>query len=189
MLFFFYLSAILSILLGSLLFRRQNKKLKNKKYNEKQLLEYWIKRMFVNIIVMCLMCVFTLVITPLLIWIIFPKGEGIVDKIIETKNLAPISVSNNHTYIKQQINNNSTIYTVNTGDASEPTFINFKKSSVEIIYNKNESPKYEKIARYKITKLKDDNIIFSSVNDIYANIYTEYNGAKFIENKIQIYIP
>ncbi|WP_368488707.1 hypothetical protein [Clostridium sp. BJN0013] len=188
MLFFLYLSGILSILLGSLLFRRQNRKLKNKKFNKKQLLEYWIKRMFVNIIVMCILCIFLLVIVPLLIWLISPKEVGIMDKITETKNLSPISASNKN-YTKQIIKNNIKIYTVNIGNAKEPNLIDFEKDSVEIVSTKKESPKYEKIARYKMTKLKGDNIISSAVNDIYANIYTQYDEGKFIENKVKIFIP
>ncbi|BAH05655.1 hypothetical protein [Clostridium kluyveri] len=186
MLFFLYSSAILSILLGTLLFKRQSKKLKNKKFNEKQLLEYWIKRMFVNIIVMCILCIFLLVVLPFLIWLIFPKEVGITDKITETKNLSPIS---NQSYIKQKINNNVKVYTVNIGTTQKPNLIDFEKNSLEIISTKKESPKYEKIARYKITKLKGNNIISSAVNDIYANIYIQYGEEKFIENKVKIFIP
>ncbi|APM38054.1 hypothetical protein [Clostridium kluyveri] len=188
MLFFLYSSAILSILLGTLLFKRQSKKLKNKKFNEKQLLEYWIKRMFVNIIIMCILCIFLLVVLPFLIWLIFPKEVGIADKITETKNLSPISTSNQN-YIKQKINNNIKIYTVNVGTAKKPNLIDFEKNSLEVISTKKESPKYEKIARYKITKLKGNNIISSAVNDIYANIYIQYSEEKFIENKVKIFIP
>ncbi|UZQ51934.1 hypothetical protein [Clostridium kluyveri] len=188
MLFFLYSSAILSILLGTLLFKRQSKKLKNKKFNEKQLLEYWIKRMFVNIIIMCILCIFLLVVLPFLIWLIFPKEVGIADKITETKNLSPISTSNQN-YIKQKINNNIKIYTVNVGTSKKPNLIDFEKNSLEVISTKKESPKYEKIARYKITKLKGNNIISSAVNDIYANIYIQYSEEKFIENKVKIFIP
>lgn len=188
MLFFLYLSALLSILLGILLFKRQNKKLKNKKFDEKQLLEYWIKRMLVNIIVMCMLCIFLLVIIPLLIWIISPKEANITDKITETKELSPISLSNDN-YIQQKINNDVKICTVNVGTAKKPSLIDFEKNSLEIISTKKESPKYEKISRYKMIRLKGTNIISSSVNDIYANIYLQYNEAKFIENKVKIFIP
>ncbi|MFL0194738.1 hypothetical protein ACJDU8_03995 [Clostridium sp. WILCCON 0269] len=189
MLFFLYLSGTLNILLGAFLFSRQNKKIKTKNLSEKQILEYWIKKMIVNIMLMCIMSIFLLFILPLSIWLIGPKEVGIIDKIIETKNLAPISSSNKDQYIKETVTNNVKTYVVNIGDIKSQNLLDFGSNSVEVISTKKESPKYEKIARYKITKLKGNNIIYSAVNDIYANVYIQYDEGKLVANKIKLIVP
>lgn len=189
MLFFLYLSGFLTILLGIKLFRRQNKKIIGKNYSEKKILQYWIKRMIVNITVMCISAIFILFIIPLLIWVSAPKETGLVDKILESKNLVPISSSNKNQYIKETSNKNIKTYVVNAGDSKNQNLQNFNSESTEIISTDKESPKYEKIAEYKIKKLKGNWIIPNSVNDIYANIYIDYGQKNFIENKIKLLVP
>lgn len=189
MLFFLYLSGFLTILLGIKLFRKQNKKIIGKNYSEKKILQYWIKRMIINITVMCISAIFILFIIPLLIWVSAPKETGLVDKILESKNLVPISSSNKNQYIKETSNKNIKTYVVNVGDSKNQNLQSFNSKSIEIISTDKESPKYEKIAEYKIKKLKGNWIIPNSVNDIYANIYIDYGQKNFIENKIKLLVP
>ncbi|MEY8000308.1 hypothetical protein AB8U03_08880 [Clostridium sp. Mt-5] len=189
MLFFLYLSGFLTILLGIKLFRKQNKKIIGKNYSEKKILQYWIKRMIINITVMCISAIFILFIIPLLIWVSAPKETGLVDKILESKNLVPISSSNKNQYIKETSNKNIKTYVVNVGDSKNQNLQSFNSKSTEIISTDKESPKYEKIAEYKIKKLTGNWIIPNSVNDIYANIYIDYGQKNFIENKIKLLVP
>jgi hypothetical protein len=60
---------------------------------------------------------------------------------------------------------------------------------VEIIPTANENPKYEKIAEYRMKKLKGNWIIPNSINDIYANIYTNYGQKNFIKDKVRLIVP
>ncbi|MHC6180637.1 hypothetical protein ACYUJ6_12400 [Clostridium sp. JNZ X4-2] len=189
MLFFLYLSGFLTILLGIRLFHKQNKKIIGKNYSEKKILQYWIKRMIVNITVMCMSAMFILFIIPLLIWVSAPKETGLADKILESKNLVPISSSNKNQYIKETSDKNIRTYVVNVGDSKNQDLQNFNSKSTEIISTDKESPKYEKVAEYKMEKLKGNWIVPNSVNDIYANIYIDYGPKNFIGNKIKLLVP
>ncbi|CAB1251278.1 hypothetical protein ACFHWD_12000 [Clostridium sp. MT-14] len=189
MLFFLYISGFLAVLVGIKLFYKQNKKIANKNYSEKKILQYWIKRMIVNITTMCLTAIFVLFIVPLLIWIFAPKETGTVDKILESKNLTPISSSNKNSYIKEVLNGNAKSCLVNIDDNGNQSLQNFNSKSVEIVSTDKEKPKYERIAEYKIKKLKGNWIIPNSVNDIYANVYIDYSQKNFIRNKVKLIVP
>lgn len=190
MLFFLYTSGLLTILLGMKLFHMQEKKLLNKNYNENQLFNYWIKRMIANLVVMCTTACIVLFVIPFLIWIIGPKETGVVDKILETKELAPLSSSDKNQYIKENSDKSGTTYLINLGDEKKSEIQSFGSKSVELVNTKKgQRPKYEKVAQYKMKKLKGNWLIANAVNDIYANVYIQYDEGEYIGNKVRIYAP
>ncbi len=189
MLFFLYLAGILAMLLGINLFQIQSKKIKNKNYSNELILRYFAKKMIGNIIIMCMVVILILFVLPLLIWALSPKEVGPVDKIIETNALSPISSSNKNQYINEVTHKDVKSYTVNVGDSSKEDLQSFDSKSTEVITTNRESPKCEKVAVYTIKKIKSNWIIPNAVNDIYANIYIQYNEGKFISNKIKLFVP
>ncbi|OBR94322.1 MULTISPECIES: hypothetical protein [Clostridium] len=189
MLFFLYLSGILAMLLGVTLFQKQSKKIKNRNYSDELILRYFAKKMIGTIMIMCLVVIIVSLLLPLLIWTLSPKEVGVVDKIIETDTLSPISSYNKNQYIKEVTDKGVKSYIVNVGESSKEDLQSFDSKSTEIITTNKESAKCEKVAEYTIKKLKGNWIIPKSVNDIYANIYIQYDEGKLISNKIKLFVP
>ncbi|HBC95859.1 MAG TPA: hypothetical protein DC034_03560 [Clostridium sp.] len=189
MIFFLYLSGFLALSLGIKLFYKQGKRISNKNYSERELLQYWTKNMISNITAMCITALFVLFIIPPLIWMSAPKETSITNKVLETKNLVPISSSGKNSYVREVKNKNSKTCIINTGDNENRDLQSFNSKSVEIIPTANENPKYEKIAEYRMKKLKGSWIIPNSINDIYANIYTNYGQKNFIKDKVRLIVP
>ncbi|OAA91821.1 hypothetical protein [Clostridium ljungdahlii] len=119
MLFFLYLSGILAMLLGVTLFQRQSKKIRNKNYSDELILRYFAKKAIENIMIMCLVVIIVSLLLPLLIWTLSPKEVGVVDKIIETNTLSPISSYNKNQYIKEVTDTGVKSYIVNVGESSK----------------------------------------------------------------------
>ncbi|AND83989.1 hypothetical protein GTH52_08450 [Clostridium tyrobutyricum] len=189
MIFFLYTSGIFAILVGIILFHRQNKKIKNKDYNEMVIVKYWTRRMVFNIIVMFFTVILVLFIIPFFIWHIGPKEFAISEKIIETKELSPISTNGKNNYVREVNADNSKNYQINTGTTQNPYYESYNYKSVELIKQDTDDAQYEKIYKYRMKILKGKSLIIKSVNDIYSNVYIQYDDGKYVGSKIKIIIP
>lgn len=189
MLFFLYLSGIAAVLIGLRLFHIQSGKVSQKRLSGKESANYYAKAMIVDIVVMCLCVILGGITTPFLIWSFGPKEYGTVERIIETKSLGQIPQNNTDKYIKKIISKNSKNILINTGTKGEPIIEAINLNATEITKSESGKAQYQKVAEYKMKKLKGNNFISNAVNDIYANGYIAYDQGIFIKNKIKLTIP
>lgn len=187
MIFFLYVSTILSVMFCICLFNRQVRRIRKKNYSSNVTWNYMCKYLIIDIFLSCILMI-TLVFTlPLSIWHIGKKDFQIESIVLDRSELKPLSTSDKKIYVKESIEKDVKIYTVKD---SSNTLVNFNSNLVELIeLDSTNDPRFESLAQYKINELKGSNIITKSVNDLYANINLDQDKGTFVSNKIKVYVP
>lgn len=187
MVFFLYLSSMLSIILCIFLLTKQSRRIAKKNYSDKIAWNYMYKYLILDIIISCVLMVILIFALPFSIWSLGTKDFGVEDIVLDRSDLKPISTSDKKAYVKESIEKGVKIYTIKD---SSNTLVNFNSTLAELVeLDSINNPEFKSVAQYKINELKGTNIIVKNVNDIYANINLDQNKGVFICNKIKIYVP
>lgn len=157
-----------------------------KKFSDKYILKVMLKFIVFDAIIAGMLIVIIVFILPFLIWNLGTKEFMVEDKVLQVKDIDPISTSNKKIYVKESSTDNKKSYTINMSN----NLVYLDSNSAEIVESDSiKDPEYMLVAQYKINELKSDNIITRNVNDMYANINLEQSKAVFIGSKVKIYVP
>ena len=169
------------------LFNLQISKLEKKAYD----IDYKYKRMWqfalADIFIYAIFFIIIVFILPYFIWNLGGKTYQPEDECVNTVAMEPISVANNKIYLTENSDSNKKEYIVNVGGVPQQ----YDSESTTIDYDNNyiNDCHIEEIYEYNVYELKGYNLISSSVNDIYANIYLNDPPKTLIRKKFVICIP
>jgi hypothetical protein len=184
--FFLYSSAGFAILIFMFLITIQSRKYISKRgILSSKMLVYLL---YDIAIVFFVMIIGTFII-PYIIWTSGEKDYGIAEVIRETRVIHPFSTSEPYKYIQEVHTNDSTRYVVNFSRTTPQTSSFDKNRSQIITAKRHQTNKYERIHLVEIYKLSKNNFIHKSVNDVFANPYTQRNKTKFVQEVFRFTVP
>ena len=195
---------IFSILSLILLFRINDSIIRRKKIPRDKRYKFIKNRLFINMIISCIVFVFILWVVPSLVWHLGAKETCNIEKIEVYRKIYALSENDSSVYVGLTTVNGKQKYVFNYVRQldSKPEIADFNKVEV-IAITASEDPKdpkeptYEKIVGYKRTRLKDNGILTDSVNAMYVDIDSIKDIKKstkdwketIINEKIKLFIP
>lgn len=191
MLTFLYIGLILGSTSSIIFFMHLNERYLNednpKKTFNNHLTESFIKSFLLSFFILLFMCV----ILPFIIWNLGNKDIVLAEKIIDTENIYPLYNTNSKVYVGKSTSDNKTIYVINLSNENNTNNqLYLDIDSTNISYTKkNNTPYYEQTKVYKIKKLTSNNFISKAVNEMYADVYTNFTRAELETEKSNLYIP
>lgn len=172
MLFFLYLSGIISFLIIIISFKLEGRKLKKKNFSTNKMNQYLLERLFIKLIIIAFISIFIIFAIPSIIWNFSEKEITYEDKVDKTELLYPFP-EDDTTYAGLSKNK----YEVVVSSVEDKS--SFDKSKTKIVtINLNEQPKYEKIGHYKKVRIKNDGLILNSANNMFCSIIVDSDDNK-----------
>lgn len=170
-----------------MLYSYQFKKLNKKKCSDKHKNIKICQFVIVDMIIGCILIFIITVVLPIILWNVKDKTYQIEDEVLSTYTLRPLANNNNKIYVREALDKDAKIYTVNVNGSLQQ----YDSRSTELVEDSSykDSAEIVEANEYNVYELKGYGIVASSVNDMYADIYLQNPKKTFIRKKTQICVP
>lgn len=196
---FLAIAFIFSILTLFILFKINDLVIKRKKIPKAKRYKFIKNRLATNIIISCLVFVFVFAGLPSLLWQFGEKETSSIEKVEKRGTLYAVNTEDSSMYAGLVTIKGKQKYAFRYEGQLElkPELVDVSKVEVIEINTFEVLPHYEKIAKYKRSRLKDKGILTTSVNNMYSDIDSVIDIKKNIldwketmtDEKVKLYIP
>lgn len=185
---FLYLGILAAIILILIMYGIDNILMIRRKIPKNQRIKYLENKLFVRVLIACVIASIISIALPLSIWAVGKKEYSTEEKVINNVNLVDLPNDAGEYYVGQETDSKGEFYVYQLLGTQFNALNKSKVSDVEIAYIKQgEIPRYEEIATYNMVRLVQSKDIFVWANNCFASISGWQESLK--NKRVKLYIP